>query len=257
MKEVLKIINKSDIVIEVVDARVPLETRSKEIERYAKKKGKKLMIVIAKADLVPEGFLREIQKDIEEEGIPCVYISNKSRKGLRKFREVLKKIARGIKKNKVFACVVGYANTGKSSFINTLKGKHVTETAPIPGWTKRPKLIRITRWLYVFDTPGVIPTEGEKAEILGLIRADKIKDPVSIATKLLGLIAKDFPEEIKRIYKLEEIPEDPLEILREIARRMGRIKKGGELDLETTARKIITDWYSGRIRAYFKKIDIE
>ena len=254
MKEVFRIMKRSDIIIEVVDARIPLETRSKEIERFVKKNNKKIMIVINKADLVPEGFLKEVQRDIKEERIPCVYLSTKSRKGLRKFREKLKEIAKRIKKDKIFACVVGYANVGKSSLINALRGRHVCETAPIPGWTKKPKLIRISRWLYLYDTPGVIPMERSRAEILGLIRAEKIKDPISVAKRLLEIISKDFPEEIKRIYKVETIKESGEEILRDISIRMGRLKKGGEPDLETTARKIIKDWYEGKIRASFRKL---
>ncbi len=252
--DVKRIIRESDIVIEVVDARIPFDTRSREIEKFCKKNGKKMIIVINKSDLVPEGFLREVREEIEEEGIPCVYISSRSRKGLRKLREKIKEVARGFgKKDKIKICVVGYANTGKSSLINALRGRHVCETAPIPGWTKKPKLVRISRKIYLFDTPGVIPAEKAKAEVLGLIRAEKIEDPVETAKKLLEKISNCFPDEIRRVYKVEKIPDDPEELLKEIAKRLGRLKKGGEPDVEVVSRMIIKDWYEGKIRVYFKK----
>jgi len=177
MNKIKSLINNSDIIIEVVDARFPKDSRIFMLEKYIKKINKKLIIAINKADLVPEDFLLVVKEEFERE-FPTVYVSCKTRKGSRRLREVIKdNIDENKEKN--YVAVVGYPNTGKSSIINLLVGRRKTGVAPIPGFTKGIQLVRLSKKIYLCDTPGIIVPKSEELKvILGMIDPSKVKNPV-------------------------------------------------------------------------------
>ncbi len=203
------VIKEADVVLEVVDARFPEETRSRELEKYAKKRGKKLIIVLNKCDLVKKSWCEEWKRRFEAEGIPCVYISAKKRLGTRKLRKKIKEVC---EKRPIVACVVGYPNVGKSSVINVLVGKGVAPTGGRAGVTRGSQLVRISRNLYIIDSPGILPPkdkvlsillglrnpEGEAAEIAGEILAKSMGISLEEYAKDRGFLLKGGEPDIHR-----------------------------------------------------------
>ena len=246
--QVKKIISQADVVLEVLDARDPFRTRCKKIEELVKKLGKKLILVINKADLVPREVL-EKWKFIFQKEYPTIYISAKERLGTRKLWVIIKKVT---DRRPVTVAVVGYPNVGKSMIINYLKGRHSVGTSPIPGYTKHTTLVKAATWLKVIDTPGVIPVEKNASAVdlimRGAIKPEELSDPISYAIELIEEALKKDPKVIERTYGVEG--NDPNKILEEIAKKRGLLLKGGKLNVEEAARIIIRDWQRGKLVFY-------
>ncbi|MCC6066061.1 MAG: 50S ribosome-binding GTPase, partial [Thermofilum sp.] len=128
---VRKVVREADVVLEVVDARDPMATRSRELERMAAEEGKKLVIVINKADLVPREVLEEWKRVLSRE-YPTIYVGARERLGTRFLWRIIKRVTG---KRPVVVAVVGLPNVGKSTILNVLKGRHSVSTSPVPGWT--------------------------------------------------------------------------------------------------------------------------
>ncbi len=230
-RRVRNVLEMSDLVLEVIDSRDPVETRNKRVEELLGKLGKPLIIVINKADLVPIDVLKEWKEYIGREYPPTVFISAKNRLGTRKLIVSIKQHAPRLP---VRVSVVGYPNVGKSTIINYLKGRHVAETSPVPGWTIGEQIVKAKQWLIVIDTPGVIPPEEVKDEALLIIKGaidppSKLEDPVLPAVKLIMRI-KSFnpPKAFMDRYGVDA--EDPMELLELVGRRRGLLLKGGKVN---------------------------
>ncbi|CAB50299.1 GTPase [Pyrococcus abyssi] len=244
---VKEVIGEADIVVEVVDARDPIGTRNRKLERMVIESGKKLLIVMNKADLVPKEWAEEYKKRSE---IPVIFISARERKGTGILRKELKKMAKTIDKDKVKVALIGYPNVGKSTIINVLKGKHAVGTAPIPGYTKGKHLIRLTKRLWLLDTPGVVPIDDfDELVIKGGFPADKIEEPVKPALKLIRRILETRKEALTEKFDIREF-RDEEDILRKIGERRGIIREGGEVDIEETARWFLREWQTGRFTLF-------
>ncbi len=246
-----KILKNANIVLEVVDARIPFETRNKVVEDLAKEWQKDLIIVINKADLVPEEFLKEVKKEIEKE-FPVVVFSAHKNKGIKELLNKIKELSKG--KNLVKIGVLGYPNVGKSSVINTLKKKKVATTSPKPGMTRGEKLIKLFNNVFLIDTPGIITLEfQEDLALKGSWIPEKLEQPVDVAIKLIEKIIQHKPEVLKEAYKIEfNSDEDSVTILEKIGEKLNYKVKGGEIDYERTAKKVLWDWIKGNIKAYWK-----
>ncbi|KUO93645.1 MAG: GTP-binding protein, partial [Vulcanisaeta sp. CIS_19] len=199
-RRVRSVLEMSDLVLEVIDARDPVETRNRRLEDLVNRLGKSLMIVINKADLVPMEVLKEWRRFLERD-YPTVFISARDRLGTRKLIVNIKRYAPRLP---VRVSVVGYPNVGKSTIINYLKGRHVAETSPVPGWTIGEQIVRAKQWLVVIDTPGVVPVEEVKDEALlvikGAIDPSKLDDPVVPAIKLIMRIKSFNPKAFMERY---------------------------------------------------------
>ncbi|AJC71597.1 GTP-binding protein [Thermococcus guaymasensis DSM 11113] len=248
-KVVREVIDEADVVVEVVDARDPIGTRNRKLERLIQEEGKPLLIVMNKADLVPKEWAEEYKRKSE---IPVVFISARERKGTGILRRELKKLAKPLfeEKEKVKVALIGYPNVGKSTIINTLKGKRAVGTAPIPGYTKGKQLIRLSKRLWLLDSPGVVPIDDfDELVIKGGFPADKIEEPVKPALKLISRILETRKEAITEKFGIKEF-ESEEEILRQIGEKRGLIKAGGEVDLEETARWLLREWQTGRFTLF-------
>lgn len=246
---VREVVDEADIVVEVVDARDPIGTRNRKLERLILEEGKPLLIVMNKADLVPKEWAEEYKRKSE---IPVVFISARERKGTGILRREIKKLAKPLldEKERVKVALIGYPNVGKSTIINTLKGKRAVGTAPIPGYTKGKQLIRLSKKIWLLDSPGVIPIDDfDELVIRGGFPADKIEEPVKPAVKLIGRILETRKEAITEKFGIDKF-ESEEDILRKIGERRGLIKAGGEVDIEETARWFLREWQTGRFTLF-------
>lgn len=233
-----KIIDESDIILEVLDARFEKEMHNEELIEKLKSNKKVLIRVLNKADLV---------QTFKPNSISC-----KLRKGVSKLRNKIKKEARKLKLNrKVTVGVLGYPNVGKSSVINILIGKSSAGTGAVAGFTKGIQKIKLDNKILLIDTPGVIPssyysmTDKNAMSVhakLGARSYDKIKNPEIDACYLI----QKFSNQIKKYFGAKS--ENPEDIIEEIGRKRNLIQKGNKVDVDRTSRIIIRDWQDGKIK---------
>jgi ribosome biogenesis GTPase A len=235
-KVVNDVIEKSDIVIEVLDARMVQATRNEELESKVHAKGKKLLYLINKCDLVDKDYVEKQKKLLR----PALFISAKDHLGTTMLKTKLLEMSHG--KHAVIG-VVGYPNTGKSSIINSLSGQRKAKTSPFSGFTKGMQKIRAGK-VTLIDTPGVIPFSEDdeyKHSIIGAVDPSRIKDPEYVVMRLI----EEEPGILQKYYGVES--QDAETALEQIAVKLGRIKSGAEPDTETASRMVIKDWQRGKI----------
>merc|ERR1711962_1099840 len=225
-------------------------TRSAHIEEFMtkEKKNKHLFFVLNKCDLVPTWVTRKWVDELRKE-FPCIAfhasITNPFGKSalfqlLRQFMNLLKD------RKHVSVGFFGYPNVGKSSVINTLKKKKVCKAAPIPGETKVWQYITFMKRIYLIDCPGVVyPTGDTETEIVlkGIVRVENLKEPSEHIGEVLKRVKKDY---IVRTYKVEQWT-DVDDFLDQLCRKTGRLLKGGEPDINTASKMILSDFQRGRL----------
>jgi len=250
--QIWSLVSRADMVLHILDARDPLSTFSRRLVNIVEKKGKKLVIVINKADLVPRSVVEEWKKYFEKRGYLAVYVAASKHMGTLKLRRAIKRSALVLP---VVVAVVGYPKVGKSSIINALKGHHSAPTSPhpgSPGYTRHFQLYRVDSKILMIDTPGILPVEGDEVE--KLIRGyspEKLEDPVRPAIMLIEKILKYNPNAFLQAYGIET--RDPERILEEIAVRRGWFYKTTKEPLiEEAARTIIRDYHDGKIKFYIR-----
>jgi ribosome biogenesis GTPase A len=248
-----EIIKTSDLILEVLDARFPEETRNRAVEDEIKKRNKKIIFVLNKSDLVNSV---EKQKLLKGDVWPYIYISSKQRRGSAKLRELIKIELRRVdminQRERYQVGIIGYPNTGKSSLINLLSGKSSAGTGAQAGFTKGMQKIRLSSTILLLDTPGVIPREeyastGNEAlsKHTKVYARDysKVKDPELVVASLM----KDYSKELEEFYKIKA--EGDIEVLlATLGKQKGFLAKAGEIDEDRTARLILKDWQTGKIR---------
>ena len=239
------IIRQADVVLEILDARMPELTRNRRLEQYVKSLGKKLIIVINKKDLISEEAIRNLEKNYS--GHNYALVCSKSHKGMSRFIGMIKTKA---KKDSLKVAVVGYPNTGKSSLVNILSRGGKAKTGSESGMTRGMQLIGGKGGLVLIDTPGVVPYEDREEILLGLTSAvspDKLKDPESVAYELIGIFKKSNPTALEKEYGIDPSIE-PEELLLEFGKKKCMLIKGGIVDERRAAIQFLTDWHKGRIR---------
>jgi len=242
IKEILNV----DGVLEVVDARCPNETRSSVIEGVAKKNGKPFWIVMNKTDLVPKEFAERAKKVLLEstDAVDVVFMSSKLFYGYNILRRSIKEYFG--KDRKVRLVIVGFPNVGKSTLINALARKSKAPIAPKPGYTKGKQWIKVSSKIMVSDTPGVLPRELAAEEWRKILFPEDIEDA---CYSLLEKIKKAEGTNFQEIYGVE--PEVSEEVLEEIGRKLNYIASGGRIDVKRVAQKILEDWNTGRLTAWW------
>ena len=248
-----RVIYESDIILEVVDARMPNITRNKKVENKIRGRRKFLILVINKSDLITRKMrMNFLQKFKSNE---LVFVSCKNRKGISALKEMIFNLA---KKRQHWDYtrigVVGYPNTGKSSVINALVGKSSAKTSPIAGLTRGVQWIKGTNKIMFLDTPGVIPpnekNETEQA-LMSVIDPNKLVNPDLAAMKIIQLFLDYNKSGLEKFYGVKIDTDDTFKILLEIGKRKNFLRKGGKIDEVRTALIIIRDWQRGKLLLNF------
>lgn len=233
------VINQSDVVLEVLDARLIDETRNNEIEERIEMADKKLIHVVNKIDLIDKDTIKERLKELSNP----VFVSSKERLGTTILRHKILEIGG---KDIIVVGVVGYPNTGKSSVINALAGSNKARASPTSGFTRGIQKVKAGHRIILLDTPGVIPIDDQdvvRHALIGSKNAQSIKEPDLVAMDLI----KALKGRVEKHYGVKP-NDDPELALENIAKKMNRLKKGGIPDIDNISKTIIMDWQRGRIK---------
>ncbi|KAG8903211.1 GTPase required for pre-60S ribosomal subunit nuclear export and maturation [Tulasnella sp. 403] len=275
--ELYKVIDSSDVIIHVLDARDPMGTLCQNVIEYVRKEKshKQVVYLINKVDLVPGWVTQRYISHLTSQAPTIAFHASQTHpfgKGaliqlLRQFSQLhsdRKQISVGF---------VGYPNVGKSSIINCLKAGRVCNVAPIPGETKVWQYITLTRRIYLIDCPGIVPASAQDSQtskvLKGVVRVEHLAIP---SEHIPALLERVRPIYLERAYGLQGVPEPPPKpatsegetsaprwssdaFLDAVARRYGRLLKGGEPDRETVAKMVLNDWIRGNIPYFVRPPD--
>lgn len=257
--ELYKVIDSSDVILHILDARDPLGTMCESVLEYMKKEKahKQVVLVINKCDLVPNWVTaRYIQHLTPRYPTIAFHASPNHSFGKGSLIQLLRQFSQlHSDKKQISVGFVGYPNVGKSSVINTLKSGKVCRVAPVPGETKVWQYITLTRRIYLIDCPGVVPTSANDSQtstvLKGVLRVEALPVP---SEHIPALMSRVKPLYLSRTYGVA-LPDpddpsrswDPEQFLDTLARMKGRLLKGGEPDVDGVAKIILSDWVRGRI----------
>lgn len=255
MQENIKLI---DLVIELVDARVPVSSRNPDIDELGKNKSR--LILLNKADLAEDKWNDAWAEYFREKGFFVVKVNSKKGGGLKSIQGVIQEACkekmerdrkRGILNRPVRAMVVGIPNVGKSTFINALAGKACAKTGNKPGVTKGKQWIRLNKQVELLDTPGILWPKFEDQEVgLRLAFIGSIKDEIlnteELAAELVNFLNANYPGVLEEKYSVEP-SDDAYVMLAGIAKSRNCLLKGSELDTEKAALLLLDDFRNGKL----------
>ena len=255
MQENIKLI---DLVIELVDARIPVSSRNPDIDELGKNKAR--LILLNKADLAEDRWNDAWMEYFREKGFSVVKVNSKKGGGIKSIQGVIQEACkekierdrkRGILNRPVRAMVVGIPNVGKSTFINALAGKSCTKTGNKPGVTKGKQWIRLNKNVELLDTPGILwpkfedQNVGLKLAFIGYIK-DEILQTEELAMELIKFMNQHYPGVLEEKYEVKAEP-DTYAMLSMIAESRHCLLKGNELDTGKAAALLLDDFRSGRL----------
>lgn len=270
-RQIIEDLKLIDIVVEILDARIPLASRNPDIEQYVQNKDR--LIILNKYDLADETQNKQWIEYFKSKGIETVLVNSNTGEGI---HNAIKKIEEIYEKNSqkysgkgrigksIRVMVIGIPNVGKSSFINRITKKNSAQVGNRPGVTRQKQWVRINGNIELLDTPGVLWPKFESEEVaLNLAFTGTIKDDVietiEVGFNLLKVLVNEYRSliisrykldegEVQRILELDaEENEKILEIMHWIGKKRGALRSGGEIDEEKTAKIILEDFRSGKI----------
>ena len=255
MQEDIKLI---DLVIELVDARVPFSSRNPDIDKLAA--GKARMVLLNKADLADERQNEAWKAYFQRKGFFVVKIDSRKGSGMKAIQNVILEACkekterdrrRGIKNRPIRAMVVGIPNVGKSTFINTFAGKACAKTGNKPGVTKGKQWIRLNKGVELLDTPGILWPKFEDQQVgMRLACVGSIKDDIlnmeELSLWLIDHLRENYQGTLTERYQITE-QGTSVEVLEQIAKARGCLKKQEELDYAKAALLLFDDFRSGKL----------
>ncbi len=255
MQEDIKLI---DLIIELVDARIPVSSRNPDIDELGKNKAR--LILLNKSDLADERRNTEWMEYFEGKGFHAVKVNSRSGVGLKAIQGIVQDACkekierdrrRGILNRPVRAMVVGIPNVGKSTFINSYAGRACAKTGNKPGVTKGKQWIRLGKGLELLDTPGILwpkfedQSVGLKLAMIGSIK-DEILNTEELAIELLKKLTADYPGILAQRYEIQESA-DAVQMLEGVAKNRGCLLKGGSLDYTKASQILLEEFRNGKI----------
>lgn len=257
-RQISEMIHLIDVVLEVVDARIPKSSKIIDIDKYIKNKPR--IMILTKYDLCDKKKTDQWIKYYQEQGyvvIPIDLFNDSVNKIITEIMNIMtlkneKLENKGMNKRKARVLVVGIPNVGKSTLINRLVGKKVVDTGNKPGVTKSLNWIRINDSLELMDSPGILWPKFESDVALNLASLTAIKEEVlssdEVAIYILNMLSKHYPDILKERYGIEEIDEDICVTLDEIGKKRGCLMRGGIVDYDKVYSIILKDIKDGIIK---------
>lgn len=247
-----------DLIIELVDARVPQSSRNPDIDALGKNKYR--LILLGKVDLADPKANQRWMSYFQEKGIPALEINAKSGKGVKSIQGLVQEVCRekierdrkrGILNRPVRAMVAGIPNVGKSTFINAFAGRTCTKTGNKPGVTKGKQWIRMNKGIELLDTPGILWPKFEDQKVgmrlafIGSIN-DEILQIEELSLDLIAFLQAEYPGRLSERFEVDE-KQAPLDVLIEISRRRRCFLKGEEPDLRKASAILIDEFRGGKL----------
>ena len=252
-------LHQVDLVIELLDARLPLSSRNPMIDQLVKRKQR--IIVLTKSDLADDQVTQDWKHYFANQSIQALAVDAQSGKGVKQILSISEKLMapvfqarhrKGIVSQKIRAMVLGIPNVGKSSLINRLARRHVAKTGDRPGVTKGQQWIRISSKLEILDTPGILWPKFEDQQVgLRLAASGAIKEEIlpieEVALFALDYLMRHYPKLLTKRYAIKVSEQTPLAYLDAIGQKHGALGKGGQIDWEKASERLLNDLRSGRL----------
>lgn len=261
MQEDMKLI---DVVIELVDARIPYSSKNPDIDALAKNKSR--VILLNKADMADQRYNNAWKEYFESKGYYAALVNSKTASGVKQVQDIVNKACeakierdrrRGILNRPVRAMIVGIPNVGKSTFINSFVGKATAKTGNKPGVTKGKQWIRLNKFTELLDTPGILwpkfedQSVGLRLALIGSIN-DDIIDTTSLSLELILILSKYYPEVLANRYAIEKAEpagnlKEAMQLLEAVAVKRACLLKGGTPDVDRAAAFVIDDFRNTKL----------
>jgi len=255
MQEDIKLV---DLVIELVDARIPVSSHNPDIDDLGKNKSR--LVLLNKADLADQTGNQAWCEYYKDHGMHAVQLDSRNRASMKEVHRIIQEACkeklernrkRGILNRPVRAMVAGIPNVGKSTFINSFAGKACAKTGNQPGVTKGKQWIRLNKNVELLDTPGILWPKFEDQMIgLHLALIGSIKDELlnkeEMALELITKLIDLYPGILSKRYELDENGE-PAVVLEHLAQNRNCLKKGGELDTDKASALLLEEFRSGKL----------
>ena len=244
-----------DLVIEVVDARIPVSSRNPIIDELVG--NKRRIIALNKMDLADEKENRKWKEYFSKGNTEVVLLDSAKGVGVKALEKDLLKIqeeknADSLRKKNLRMMIVGVPNVGKSSLINRMTGRKSAQTGDRPGVTKGKQWLTLKSGMQLLDTPGILwpkfedPNVGLNLAFCGSIK-DEILDTATLALELIKVLQEKYPEMLMERYKLDSLSDDGLENMENIAKKRGFIMAGKRIDWERCGRTVLDEFRAGKI----------
>ena len=258
-KQIIEDLKLIDIVIEILDARVPLASQNPDIEEIIKDKNK--IIVLNKSDLADNNITNRWIDFYKNKGIKAIAVESNNSKGIKDVIEAIKLEYESIKEKymqkgrigkAIRVMVLGIPNVGKSTFINSIAKRNTAKVGNKPGVTKQKQWIKVTNEIELMDTPGMLWPKLENKDFamhlafVGTIGENAI-DKEEIAYYLLEYLIKNYPERITERFNIELKEKETMEVLEEIARKRGAIISGGNINMQKVSDIILNEFQNGKL----------
>lgn len=244
-----------DVVIEIVDSRIPVSSRNPVIDEIVG--NKRRIIVLGKSDLADDAATDKWKKRLSQDGSRVVALNAQTGANIKELFKVLEQEQDKRNAEKSFQrplrlMIVGVPNVGKSSLINRLIGKKSTRTGDRPGVTTGKQWVTLQNGMQLLDTPGILWPKFEDRKVgLNLAFCGSIKDDIlgvqDLAFELIKVLEKDYPQNLIDRYKLDEICEETIDNMDAIAIKRGFIMSGKRIDYERTGRIVLDEFRGGKL----------
>ena len=258
-RQIIEKMKLVDIVMEIVDARIPLSSRNPMVNEIAHQKRR--LILLNKSDLADPSVTKEWIDYFAAEDTSVIAINAHKSSDIKKVIQLARQLMKekhealrkkGVTPRAIRALIVGIPNVGKSSFINQLAGKNIAKTGNTPGVTKAQSWIKSGKDFELLDTPGILWPKFEDEQVgYRLAVTGAIKDTIlplqDIAAYALKYLGEHYPDRLKERYQLSAISEDMAELFDQIGRKRGCIVSGGEVDWDRVAEIVLQEVRNGKL----------